>query len=104
MSHNPEIREQLAEKIKKEREQKDKPVYLPNELLKIEQTETRETEDEKKLRRRTWRKKLGIKNDNFEYEDHRSSALEPVCICNECGAEATIKNQKYCEFCGSKLQ
>ena len=104
MSHNPEIREKLAERIKKEKEEKFRPAYLPDEEFdkKIEE-DIPKSEDDKKKRRSSWRKKLGISNNDFEYEDRRSTSYETPKICKECGEEAKDKNQMYCELCGSKL-
>lgn len=104
MSHNPEIREKLAERIKKEKEQKFRPAYLPDEEFdkKIEE-EKPKSENEKIERRSSWRKRLGISGKDFEHEDRRSTSPAPSTICKECGEEATDKNQKYCELCGSKL-
>ena len=103
MSHNPEIREKLAERIKKEKEEKFRPAYLPDEGFDKEENEQPKSVEEKKERRSSWRKKLGISVNNFEYEDRRSQSYEKQTICKECGEEATEKNQKYCELCGSKL-
>ena len=103
MSHNPEIREKLAERIKKEKEEKFRPAYLPDEEFDKEVIEQPKSEEEKIERRSSRRKRLGISDNDFEYEDHRSTSQEPSTICKECGEEATDKNQKYCELCGSKL-
>ena len=104
MSHNPEIREKLAERIKKEKEQKFRPAYLPDEEFdKNLGEEQPKSEDDKKQRRSSWRKRLGISSHNFEYEDRRSQSFEREKICKECGEEATDKDQVYCELCGSKL-
>lgn len=101
MSHNPEIREKLAERIKKEREHKDKPAYLPDEKFDKTELERPKSEEEKKTRRRRWRERLGISSHDFEHENHRSTSHELLTICKECGEEAADKNQKYCELCGT---
>ena len=103
MSHNPEIREKLAERIKKEKEDKFRPAYLPDEGFDKEAIEQPKSVEEKKNRRNSWRKRLGISGKDFEYEDHRSTSQEHVKTCNECGEKATDKNQIYCELCGSTL-
>jgi len=103
MSHNPDIREKLAEKIKKEKEQKFRPAYLPDEGFDKEELEEPKSQKEKIKRRSSWRQRLGISNDEFEYDDHRSTSDIPLSICKECGEKATDKNQKFCESCGKNL-
>ncbi len=103
MSHNPEIREKLAERIKKEKEQKFRPAYLPDEEFDKAEIENPKNLEGKKARRHSWRERLGISNRNLEYEDNRAISLESLITCKECGKEATENNQKFCELCGSKL-
>ena len=104
MSHNPEIRKKLAERIKKEKEQKFRPAYLPDEGFdKKEVIEDPKSKEERKKRRSNWRKRLGISSNDFEYEDHRPVSNEPPIICKECGEKAVDNNQKFCEMCGTKL-
>ena len=103
MSHNPEIREKLAERIKKEKEQKFRPAYLPDEEFDKEELEKPKSEEEKKTRRRSWRERLGVSGNDFEHEDHRSTSREPLKVCKECGKEAVDSQQIFCELCGSKF-
>ena len=104
MSHNPEIREKLAERIKKEKEQKFRPAYLPDEGFDKEDIEQPKSKKEKIERRSSWRKRLGISGNDIEYVEHEVKSEKPLSTCKECGEKAVDKNQKYCELCGSELR
>jgi hypothetical protein len=103
MTHNPEIREKLAERIKKEKEHKFKPAYLPDEEFDKKALEQPKSVEGKRARRHSWRERLGISNKEVVRESHIATADEPLKICKECGEEATDMKQVYCEICGSKL-
>ena len=103
MSHNPEIREKLAERIKKEKEQKFRVAYLPDEEFDKKELEQPKSEEGKRARRHSWRERLGISGKDYAPEDHRSTSHEPLTICKECGEKAVDSQQKFCELCGSKL-
>ncbi len=103
MSHNPDLRKKLAERIKKERETKDKPAYLPDEKFDKAELEKPKSKTDKMMRRSSWRERLGISGGDIEYEDSRPMALGPLKTCKECGKEATDSRQKFCELCGMEF-
>ena len=77
MSPSPENLDKLANRIKKEREFKEEPAYLPQEKLAIIYDEDALIE----------RKQL------FKVPTH----------CKQCGEEVIDEKQIYCEKCGAKL-
>ena len=77
MSPSPENLEKLSERIKRERESKKEPAYLPDERLKLIQ-------DERILEERKRKFRIPIN-------------------CENCGGKVRDQEQAYCEFCGEEL-
>ncbi len=103
MSHNPEIRKKLAERIKKERETKDNPAYLPDEKFDKAELEKPKSKADKMKRRHSWRERLGVSTGDVKHEDSRPTSYGPLKTCKECGKEASDPRQKFCELCGMEF-